>query len=120
MLNKKRRLVPNQPIANQYISTARELLRCIDYDLQYQKQEFRRVVRTSNHPLGLYFLREGNFLHYSFEGFGSLLGHQLALSHQGSPIASALINHNGDATLCTETKGLPSNFQLTISSTPVG
>lgn len=120
MTYRKSRLEPTRTSVNQHIDIARELLRQIIYERQYEKQELSRDIKALEHPLKLYFLREGNYLHFSFEGFGDLLGHQLTLSHHGSNIASAYINHSGDATICVDQAWLPNDFHLAISSTSVG
>ena len=117
---KKKRLVPARIEGNSSLNIIRDLLRKIDFDLQYEKQELTRSIKALDQPLKLYFLRESSFLHFSFEGFGDLLGHQLTFSHDGSVIASAYINHTGDATLCLDQDWLPSDFRLTISATSVG
>lgn len=120
MVNPRNKLAPNRTVASRYIDIARELVRQVDYDRQYEKQMFERYISALGYPLRLYFLRDCSFLHYSFEGFGDLLGHQLSISHDGSTIATALVGLDGDATLCLDQPWLPSNFHLAISSTPVG
>lgn len=120
MTKRKTRLAPSRSPANPYIEIIRQLLRRIDFERQYEKQEFERPIKTLESPLKMYFLREGGYLHFSFEGFGDLLGYQLTLSHDSSVICSAFINHAGDATLCVDQGFLPNDFRLTISPTPVG
>lgn len=122
-MTKNRRLAPSRSQASRNIEIARQMLRSIDYEKQYEKQEFSREPNSPNRPLKLYFLREGSYLHFSFEGF-ELFGHKLTISHNGSEIASALINHTGDASICLDQAWLPqswlNDFRLTISPTPVG
>jgi hypothetical protein len=96
------------------------MLEQIDYEKQYEKQEISRKVTPFSNPLKLYFLREAGYLHFSFEGFGELFGHQITLSHNGTVIASAYINHTGDATICVSQGRLPNDFRLIISPTSVG